>query len=449
MSGKIDTEIRGGLGDRMENDNGDVRRLGGRLGVSMSAEHWVSGDISVSEFRGRTGLVAGSFFGMFICMPAILIYSLGPMMLALHGAFGWSRSEISFSYTVSNVALLLGSAFAGHVADRYGARLVGSVALGAFALVLLAIPFFVHDLLSFYIAYFLASLAGVGATSVVLLRPLLQHFDKRRGIAVGVAMSGAGLAAFVLPQFTVSCLSIGGWRMVYWGLGALVLIGLVPTVIMLRSPTTDRTPCKQTEERGALHGLSFREALPTRQFWILSVICLCAGAATTGLVIHLVPLLKELSGSLARAAALASALGLASAVGRFAAGFTLDWWRSPLVGFVLFGAAALGVAVLRVFGIEFGIVAMALCGLVAGAEADFIAYLCSRYFGARSLGSIYGWTYGLVSLGAAIGPLSVGLMRDRFGNYNLALDIVLGAFVFMALLTTGLGAFRYAPHDGT
>jgi MFS family permease len=379
-------------------------------------------------------------------MPAVLIYSMGPLILSFQDAFGWSRAEVSFSYTIANIALLTGSAFAGHAADRYGAHLIGSIALASFGLVLIAIPFFVHDLVTFYIGYFLASLAGVGATSVVLLRPVLQHFDRRRGIAMGFAMSGSGLAAFALPQVTVALLSLGGWKMAYWGLGAVVLVGTVPVAIMLRPAPGDR-PAAWNKGTESKPGFSFREAMRTRQFPILSVICFLAGAVTTGLLIHLVPLLKDLSGSLPRAAALASTLGLAAAIGRFAAGFALDWWRSPLVGMLLFGCAAAGIAILRLFGMDYGILAMALCGMVVGAEADLFAYLCSRYFGERALGAIYGWTYGLVSLGGAVGPFTLGYMRDRLGNYDLGLDIILAIFVLMGLLTTILGPFRYISHQ--
>jgi hypothetical protein len=116
--------------------------------------------------------------------------------------------------------------------------------------------------------------------------------------------------------------------------------------------------------------MSFGEARWTRQFWILSIICLSAIGVTTGLLIHLAPPLTDLSGSLHLAASFASMLGLAAAVGRVASGFALDRWRSPFVGLFLFGSAAVGVAPLRAFGIEFGVIAIVLFGLVVGAEAD-------------------------------------------------------------------------------
>jgi MFS family permease len=395
-----------------------------------------------SEFPGQVRFVGGGFIGMFVSMPAIVIYSLSALIPALQAEFGWSRAEIAFAYTIANLTLLVGSAFAGHAADRYGARLVGTLALTAFGLAVLALPLFVHNITTFYLAYFLLSLGGVGATSVVLLRPVLERFDRQRGIACGIANSGAGLAAFTLPQLTVLCLTTGAWQAPYLALGLLVLLS-VPIILYLWRPEAG---LRDREARAAIaeaYGPSLREVLHTRQFIIMSLVCLGAGAATTGLLVHLVPLFTDLGGTLESAAALASLLGLAAAIGRFGAGFALDWWRSPLVGLLLFGSATVGLVLLRAFDAEFAVIAMLLCGLVIGAESDLFAYFCTRYFGTRSLGAIYGWMYGMISLGGAFGPFGMGLMRDRLGDYDLALGLLAGTFGLMALAMFGLGRFRY------
>jgi MFS family permease len=400
-----------------------------------------------SEFPGQVRFVGGGFIGMFVSMPAIIIYSLSALIPALQAEFGWSRAQIAFAYTIANITLLVGSALAGHAADRYGARRVAMIALSAFGLALLAVPLIVHDITTFYIAYFLLSLGGVGATSVVLLRPVLERFDRQRGIACGIANSGAGLAAFVLPQLTVLCLSGGQWQTPYLVFGLIVLLS-VPVILYLWRPEL----AGQARRPGAAnaaeaYGPSLAEVRHTRQFIIMSLVCLGAGGATTGLLVHLVPLFTDLGGTLVSAAGLASLLGLAAAVGRFTAGFALDWWRSPLVGLLLFGSATAGLLLLRAFGAEFAVVAMLLCGLVIGAESDLFAYFCTRYFGTRSLGAIYGWMYGMISLGGAVGPFGIGLMRDRLGDYDLALGILAGTFGLMALAMVGLGRFRYDLHE--
>jgi MFS family permease len=83
--------------------------------------------------------------------------------------------------------------------------------------------------------------------------------------------------------------------------------------------------------------------------------------------------------------------------------------------------AAFGVMLLYVFGLQYAPLAVAFVGLAAGAEVDLIAYLCSRQFGTRAYGKIYGWQYSVFVMGYGFSPFLVGLARDHFGNYNFAL----------------------------
>ena len=66
-------------------------------------------------------------------------------------------------------------------------------------------------------------------------------------------------------------------------------------------------------------------------------------------------------------------------------------------------------------------VATTFIGLAMGAEMSEIAYLCSRYFGVRAFGQIYGLMFSAFMLGGAIGPVMLGLYYDRFGDYLGAL----------------------------
>jgi MFS family permease len=96
--------------------------------------------------------------------------------------------------------------------------------------------------------------------------------------------------------------------------------------------------------------------------------------------------------------------------------------------------AACGVLLLYLFGLQFAPLAVALVGLAAGAEVDLIAYLCARQFGTRAYGTIYGWQYSVFVMGYGFSPYLVGLARDNFGNYDVALLASAGAVAFAGIL---------------
>ena len=135
-----------------------------------------------------------------------------------------------------------------------------------------------------------------------------------------------------------------------------------------------------------------------------------------------------------RMAQIASILGLSSVAGRLCVGMLLDRMPAPFVALGALAIAAFGVLLLYLFGLQFAPFAVALVGLAAGAEVDLVAYLCSRQFGTKAYGTIYGWQYSVFVMGYGFSPFLVGLARDYFGNYDVALLASAGSVALAGIL---------------
>jgi MFS family permease len=75
--------------------------------------------------------------------------------------------------------------------------------------------------------------------------------------------------------------------------------------------------------------------------------------------------------------------------------------------------------------------------MAIGAEFDVMAFFTSRYFGPRNFGQIYGYNYSAFKVGAATGPLIMGIAFDMVGNYD---DILwsMSGIAFIACVLVGL-----------
>jgi predicted MFS family arabinose efflux permease len=376
-------------------------------------------------------------------MTATMFYSLGAFMPALQAQFGWSRGDISLAVTIMTVAVFLGGAPVGRLCDRHGAALVGAASLLSYGLLLLALAFGVSRIEQFWIAYFVIAIVGVGSTPIVMIRPIADCFDRNRGLAMGVALTGAGIAGFWVPRLTSAMVEGYGWRAGYLAL-AVVALAAAPIVWFAFRRTYRRRSLAQESQ---LNGYTYAEAWRTRQFWLLSAMALAMAAGVAGLVVHLVPMFRDLGALPASAAATASALGLASVAGRLVVGWLLDRLSAALVTLSVLCLAALGALLIWWGGLAFALPAVVLLGLAAGAEIDLMAYLTSRYFGPRAYGAIYGWQYSVFALGYGISPALVGFARDRTGAYDLALLTSAGLIAASGMLAVGLGPYRFGVGD--
>lgn len=387
------------------------------------------------EFGGKGLLLGSAAAGLSAGMTATLFYSLGSFIPELEAEFGWSRGDISLAVTVMTITVFLSGASAGKLCDRYGAANVGAASLVAYAIGVVLLVVTAGDLGLFWTFYAIIALLGIGSTPIVLVRPIAAAFEQQRGLALGIALTGAGLAGFWVPQLVTAVSETAGWRMAYLALAGIAAAAAPVVWFGFRSVPQAAGSRKSTSD---FNGLTAAQARRTGRFWLLTIISFAMAAGLGGIVVHLVPLLRDLGADPLAAASTASLVGLSSVIGRLGIGYLLDRLPAALVSLGVLALAAAGIALLLADGLSMGAIAAILLGLAAGAEIDLLAYLTAQHFGQREYGAIYGWQYSVFALGYGLSPFALGRLRDGTGNYDLALTLSALLVGCAALLMLGL-----------
>lgn len=395
-----------------------------------------SGQAFSSEFSGQKLLVLSAAIGLTTSMNATMVYSLGSFIVPLQQAFDWSRGDISLVSTITTAGVFLTGSIVGRLCDRFGAAAVGALSLLGYAAAVVAMSLFVTTLPGLWIFYFLIAIFGVGSTPIALLRPIAASFNQQRGLALGIALSGAGLTAFWVPNLVTAAIEREGWQAGYWAIAATAIIAA--PVVWFGFRTAERRATLAAPDSAPKTGLSFKQARGTRSFWMVSALSFTMALGIGGMIVHLNPLFQDLGASAAAAAGLASIVGISSSISRLLTGFSLDRFAVRTVTVAVIGLGALGIALIWLGGIRFGLPGVILLGVLLGAELDLLAYLTSRLFGQLSFGAIYGWIYSLFSVGFGIGPLLTGQLHDRFGSYDQAMLTSIALLGLAALVAFGL-----------
>lgn len=396
------------------------------------------------EFGGKSFLLASAAIGLSAGMTATLFYSLGSFIPPLEAEFGWSRGDISLAVTLMTLAVFVSGSAAGRLCDRYGAANVGAASLVAYALGVIVLVATAGSIELFWALYAIIALLGVGSTPIVLVRPIAAAFEKQRGLALGIALTGAGLAGFWVPQLVAAVTEAAGWRAAYTALAAVAIASAPIVWFGFRSVAQGRRP---EISATAIGGMTAAEARRTGRFWLLSLISFAMAAGLGGVVVHLVPFFRDLGADPVAAAGTASLVGLSSVVGRLGIGVLLDRFPAPIVSLAVLALAAFGIALLLLDGLAMGAIAAILLGMAAGAEIDLLAYLTALHFGQRQYGAIYGWQYSVFALGYGLSPFALGKMRDATGNYSAALTVSAILVGLAALLMLGLRQERRRGDD--
>jgi MFS family permease len=401
-----------------------------------------------SEFRRGGGPLFGAMIGAGCGMTSVIFYTHGIFAVPIANTTGWLRSEVQFAFTLLSLMAVLTAPAVGWMIDRVGARRVALWAIPAFFAGFALLSLTGGSLPGYYAAFAAMAVLGAGTLPVTWTTVVNQWFHRNRGIALGIALTGTGIAATLAPAYAGWLIVSQGWQMAYFWLALTTTIIAMPVVALLfRSPQADpRHEASTSTELLASHldaGLSFSEAFRSYRLWVLCLGIFLVGGSVSGLITSFVAMLTDRGFTLAEAAGYASIIGFSVICGRLGAGLLVDRLWAPAVAAVLLSfpaAAALALDMAPLTPVLAGLCA-ALIGLGAGAELDLLAFLTSRYFGLRRYGSIYALTFVFFSVSAGLAPTAFGLVYDGSGNYSLALRFAATACALGALAMLTLGTY--------
>ena len=387
----------------------------------------------------RWWIVAVAAFGL-STSPGQFAYGAFSLFIEpLEQEFGWARADMSLALTLFTLCLAVTLPFMGRLVDRYGSRRVLAPSMLVLGAGLCVLGWRLDALWMLLTVYVLIGVLGAGANSPPYMRTVSSWFDRRRGLAIGTAMAGAGLGYAYVPPMVRYINDAYGWRFSFLALGAIIIFVATPLVALFLKdpPRPQAAPMPGADEAaGEQTGDAWREAVGRGVFWMLICVFALLSFSLYGMLAHFVPMLGGMGIPGKEAAWIAGMVGIAVIVSRVVIGYLIDRIFAPRVAMVVFLLSAAGMAVLSTGNAAgFAIPAALLLGLSMGAEIDLLAYLAGRYFGLKSFAVIYGLLFSAFLAGTALGPWAFGAAYDADGSYAAMLLVGAGCCAAAALIT--------------
>ena len=400
----------------------------------------------MSEFTyGWKSLLAatiGTMCGIFTLTNYTQGFFVGPVT----SEFGWSAPQFFLSYTVLMCSGLLTGPLIGYIAQRVGLRTVGIVGLIGHSLAYVVLSLNTGSLMLWYLSWALVAILGAGSLPIIWTGVLNNWFTKHRGKAIGITMAGTGLGAFLLPPIVEFLIANHGWRTAYRGIGLGALLISLPIVFALFKEKPDSSTATDGEavaNKVETWGLTTRDAMRTKQFWILGAVLFLTVIVVAGLLSNFERIMTEQGFERSSIAQIAAVMGLTVIIGRLMVGALVDRFWAPGVAACFFLVATLGLLILvgTQLTMATALLVAVMIGLAAGAELDLLAYLTGKYFGPAHYPAIFGLIIAFFTVGAGIAPPLFGMAAQMFQGYGTMLSISIGLLLVSILLFLSLGRY--------
>jgi MFS family permease len=397
-------------------------------------------------------IIGIAFVTMAIAVTARTAFSL--LLPPLIAEFGWDSGLVAGAFSFGFLVSAVLSPLIGRVMDTYGPRVVigGGVCLMTLGLFLAPA---IHTPWQLYAT--LGVLVGGGANLMTYTAhsQFLPHwFVRRRGLAISIAFSGAGVGAIVLLPWLQAIIVRDGWRASCSAMGLLVVLVIGPLTLLLRLRPEDVGLLADGESHTAGSGSrlgpanivdpawtaiewTLPRAMRTGRFWWIALGYFCALFAWYAIQVHQTKYLIEVGFSPLVAAwslGIVSVVGVPGQIGFGALSDRVgrEWvWSAGCAGFIICYAAL--IALEQMPGSRPLLYLMVISqGFLGYAMTSVMGPIVAEIFEGPHYGSIFGAVTVALIGGGAAGPWAAGAIRDATGSYRSAFLLAVGCCVLSA-----------------
>ncbi|MHB9288560.1 MFS transporter [Halobacteriales archaeon Cl-PHB] len=374
-------------------------------------------------------VVAACFLGSFVVFG--LSYSFGVFFERIVDSFGGSRGATALAFGVQTLCIYVGASVVGVLVDRYGTRrmlLVGTLLTTAG----LALASRTTGLPGLVATYGVLTGLGLSVVYVVSYATVTRWFDRRMGLAGGLASAGLGVGMLVVVPAATWLIAGFGWRDALLGLAAgAATVLLVAAALVRDDPTSAAIDPPADEFRGAPpvpntqslrdQYAAVRTVAVRPAFGLVLAGWTLVYASLYVVLAHLVLHADVIGLSRGVGATAVALVGASSALGRVGIGHLAD--RLGRLAVFVACSAVMGLATLWLAVATSGpdLYAFAVVfGLGYGGNGALISPLTADLFGRANINAVFGLVSMAFAISGLVAPPAAGATFDALGTYDPA-----------------------------
>jgi MFS family permease len=396
-------------------------------------------------------IIAVTFITMAIGVNARTAFSL--FFPPIIDEFGWERGVTAGAFSFGFLVSAAVSPLIGRMMDRFGPRAVMELGVALMAAGLLLAPLTTQP---WHLYLTIGVLVGAGSICLGYSGQSLflpNWFNRRRGLAIGLAFAGVGLGSMTLLPWVQHMIEQTGWRTACTAMGVLVLVVLGPINLLLHKRPEDiglradgeaeptassaKPVSNVVDPEWAGTDWTLRRALRTARFWWIALGYFGGLYIWYAVQVHQTKYLLDIGfspGVAVWALGVVSLLGIPGQIllGHLSDRVGREWiWTASCFGFAICFAALIALkfypTVLLVWVMVLG------QGALGYGLTSIMGAVVVEIFQGKHYGSIFGCIMIAALAGGAAGPFVTGALHDLTGNYTLAFAI--------GIAVSGLSAF--------
>lgn len=391
-------------------------------------------------------LIALAAVGIHISIGSVYAWSV--FTKPIEQQFGWSLTNIQFTFSIAILFLGLSAAFLGHYVEKHGPRKAGILASIFFGVGVTAsgLAIQLESLPLLYLCYGVFGGIGLGVGYITPVSTLVKWFPDRRGLATGLAIMGFGFASMIASPIMNALINSVGLANTFYILGIIYFVVMIASAQYLAPPPKGWLPKGYTADASAsgakqikkdLAQLTANEAVKTRRFYMLWLMLFINVTCGIAIISVASPMAQEMVGmSVAMAALMVGLNGLFNGAGRIGWASFSDFIGRPNTYTAFFVIQVILFFALPYLSnpILFMIAMFIIMTCYGGGFSSIPAYI-GDIFGTKQLGAIHGYILTAWAAAGLAGPIFTSWVYETTQSYTNTMMVFSGMFVVALIIS--------------
>lgn len=380
------------------------------------------------------------YYPWIICFSGLIILliingltttSLSVFDKAFLNEFHWKRDELKIRESITNGVTLFFILISGIIIDKI--RVKKMLIFGSLMLTIALFSYsFVSNKFEAYFIHFLLGVSMIAAGSVSCIILVSSWFSEKRGLALGIVLTGTSMGSAIFSPVNRYLLQEFGWRHSFQILAIFPLLILIYIILVVKSSPNDinslaldKNENKQNPEL-LKQGMTYLEATKTHLFWLICTCGFFVFYCLVGTVANIFLHLLELGFTEKQASYYLSLYFIIAGIGKLLISLFTDYINPNLV----FSLCCLGMIVgslgLSTMDSTYILGSIIIMAISWGGIYSLYNIIIIKTFGLKAAGKINGTINMFEGGGALLGPFLMGYIFACYHSYQIGFFINAG-----------------------
>lgn len=383
------------------------------------------------EVKKRNKWINGAIPALLLHLSVGSVYAFSLFINSISEYMNVSHAQVQFTFSLAIFFLGMSAAFGGKLVEKNITKsaIIGTICFCS-GMILSGFAVLNKSIFELYLSYGVLGGIGLGITYLTPCKTLMLHFNKNKGMAMGLSVMGFGFASTIASPIITGLLKVYSVSTVLIIMGTIYLIPMIIGTVLLKKPLSFENIDKSNNEK-----FNYLKLLKDPFFvlcWLMFFLNIHCGLSLIGVAS---PIMANYGINIKTITLIVSIMGICNGLGRIVFSTIGDFLKKRIHIYIMMFLLSMAVVTLYILNYNTLTIAIMFCAISSfyGAGFSNIAPLLSDKYSIQDISKIHGAILSAWGIAGLTGNMTTTIIFEKTQSYHNIFSLLIILY-FIALI---------------